>query len=113
MKAWKFILGPLIILVLSVTACSSAGNQSARPIQQTAVVRGDLTTNISGSGKIALVTDAKLSFGSAGKLEILNVKEGDKVTKGEVLAKLDTSALEVSLAQAKESQTGPGKFGAS
>ena len=100
MKAWKFVLGPLIILTLSMTACGTGGSSTADQVQQTAVVRGDLTTNVSGSGKIALVQDAKLSFGSAGKLEIMNIQEGDKVSKGQVLAKLETDALEVSLASA-------------
>jgi HlyD family secretion protein len=104
MKAWKFIWGPLIILVMSVTACSSAANQAVRPVQQITAIRGDLTTNISGSGKISIVTDARLSFGSGGKLLTLNVKEGDKVTNGQVLAKQDTSALELALAQAKVAQ---------
>ncbi len=104
MKAWKYILGPLIILVLSVTACNSGDNQAVRPVQQITVARGDLTTNISGSGKIAIITDAKLSFSSGGKLNTLNVKEGDKVTSGQTLAKLDTAALELAQAQAKVAQ---------
>ncbi len=104
MKAWKFIWGPLIILVMSVTACSSAANQAVRPVQQITAIRGDLITNISGNGKISIVTDAKLSFGSGGKLATLNVKEGDRVTNGQVLAKLDTSALELAQAQGKVAQ---------
>ena len=104
MKAWKFIWGPLIILVMSVTACSSAANRAVRPVQQITAIRGDLITNISGNGKISIVTDAKLSFGSGGKLATLNVKEGDRVTNGQVLAKLDTSALELAQAQGKVAQ---------
>ncbi len=105
MKAWKLILGPLIVLIMTVTGCNSASNQTGSQFQQTEVIRGDLTTNIRGSGKITLATDAKLSFGSSGKLVLLNLKEGDKVTSGQVLAKIDTSALEVALAQAKVAQS--------
>ena len=58
------------------------------------VASGELTTRVSGSGKVTVVTDAKLAFGVGGKLALLNVSEGDKVTKGEVLARLDTTDLE-------------------
>jgi HlyD family secretion protein len=65
------------------------------------VVRGDLKVIVSGSGNIAVSSEASLAFGSGGKVEKLLVKEGDKVSKGGVLAKLDTGALELALAQAK------------
>ena len=102
MRAWKIITIPLIILVLAVTtACSASGNQLVRQYQQVQVVNGDLVTKLSGSGKIAVVNDAKLTFGSGGKLTTMNVAEGDNVTKGNALAKLDTSALELARAQAE------------
>ena len=104
MKTWKYILGPLIILIMTVTGCGLATDHPGRPIQQTPVVRGDLTTRINGSGKIAVVTDAKLSFSGNGQLTTLTVKEGEAVTRGQVLAKLDSSGLELSLAQAKVTQ---------
>lgn len=101
MKVWKIISGPLIALGLLASACGSVN--TVQPVQYTevAVTRGDLTMKVSGSGKIAISTDANLAFGTGGKLETLNVKEGDRVTKGQTLAKLDTSGLELSLAQAK------------
>jgi RND family efflux transporter MFP subunit len=103
MKVWKIIGVPLMILVLilPVAACSTASNQPATQIKQVPVIRGDLITKVSGSGKIAVSTDAKLSFGSAGKLAVLNVQEGDRVTKGEVLAKLDTTSLELAVRTAE------------
>ena len=104
MKTWKYIFGPLIILIMTVTGCGLTANQLARPIQQTPVVRGDLTTKINCSGKIAVVTDAKLSFSGSGQLTTLAVKEGDTVTRGHVLAKLDSSSLELSLSKARVDQ---------
>jgi len=103
MKVWKIIAVPLIILalILSVTACSTASNQQYTQTQQVQVVRGDLITKVNGSGKIAVSTDDKLSFGSGGKLAVLNVQEGDRVTKGDVLASLDTTSLELAVKTAK------------
>jgi RND family efflux transporter MFP subunit len=56
---------------------------------------------VTGSGKVSIPNDAKLAFGSGGKLAKLPIKEGDRVTKGTLLAQLDTASLEVALAQGK------------
>jgi RND family efflux transporter MFP subunit len=103
MKVWKIIAVPLMILVLilPVAACSTGNNQPYMQTQQVQVVRGDLVTKVSGSGKIAVSTDAKLSFGSGGKLAVLNVQEGDRITKEEVLASLDTTSLELAVKAAQ------------
>jgi HlyD family secretion protein len=100
MKVWK-ISGILLIILLSVLTLSAcASNESARPIKQATALRGDLTTHFNTTGKVVSVNDARLSFGSGGKIAILNVKEGDQVTQGEVLAKLETDTLELALSQA-------------
>jgi multidrug efflux pump subunit AcrA (membrane-fusion protein) len=65
------------------------------------VVRGDLTVSISGSGNIGVSREASLAFGSGGKVDKIYVEEGDKVSKGDVLAKLDTAALELAVTQAE------------
>ena len=102
MKIRNYLTLMIVITILGcVTACTSRGNQLSIQVQQAQVIRGDLTTIVIGSGITAIVTDAKLSFGSGAKLTTLNVKEGDRVTQGEVLAKLDTTGFEVTLAQAK------------
>ena len=101
MKFWKIFLVPLTILVLFFAGCSTAGNQADPQTQTTPVGRGNISLNVNGSGKIAISNDANLGFGSGGKLVTLNVKEGDTVTKGMVLAKLDTASLELALSQAQ------------
>lgn len=52
-----------------------------------------------GSGTVTVVKYANLYFGSAGQITTLNVAQGDKVTQGQVLAKLDTTNLAASIAQ--------------
>ncbi len=103
MKVWKIIgvLLTIVVSILSVTACGTANNQPATQIRQVPVVRGDLITKVHSSGKTAVVNDAKLAFSRGGKLAKLNVQEGENVTKGIVLAKLDTDALELSLTEAQ------------
>ena len=90
----------LILVALAVTACGS--NQSNA--QQVQVTQGDIALKISGSSKVGVGTDAKPSFASGAKIAKLNVKEGDKVTKGQVLARLETDNLELALSQAQVAQ---------
>lgn len=49
---------------------------------------------VTASGRLSLVQDIKLTFGTSGQVTQVNVSELDKVTKGQVLAKLDTTSLE-------------------
>jgi len=61
---------------------------------------------VSASGTLEPATEADLSFQSAGTVNSVGVSVGQQVTKGEVLASIDTSALQgqVTLAQAVVTQ---------
>jgi len=100
MKGWRIVTILLLCLVLAATA-ACAGEQQEAEWQLTEVVRGDLTVSISGSGNIGVSREANLAFGSGGKVDKVYVSEGNTVSKGDLLAKLDTSALELALVQAK------------
>jgi len=100
MKSWRMVAILLLCLVLAGTA-ACGGEPEEAEWQLTEVVRGDLTVSVSGSGNIGVSDEASLVFGSGGKVDKLYVEEGDKVSKGDVLAKLDTGALELALAQAE------------
>lgn len=93
----------LSLVLLGVTAC--LGGKAETQTQLVKVVRGDLTVTVNSSGNIAVSRDAKPSFGTSGKIEKIYVKENDEVKKGQVLAKLDTSALELAVNQAQVSLT--------
>jgi len=93
------ILVITLLALLGTTACQ--GGEEAVSQQLVEVVRGNLEVIVSGSGNIAVSQDASLAFGTGGKVEKIYVEEGDKVNEGDMLAKLDTSALELALAQAQ------------
>ncbi len=79
-------------------------NLEARPInapQQASTAPASPTATIRGDGTVTVATYANLYFGSGGQITTINVKLGDHVTKGTVLAKLDVTSLEAALAQAK------------
>ncbi len=87
------------MLSVLITACSSGGQASTQ--QLVTVTRGDIEVSASGNGKVEAVREAKLDFGSGGKVEMMVVKEGDLVTEGQILAQLDLRPLELALIQAQ------------
>jgi HlyD family secretion protein len=101
MRGWKFLITGLILalVILVPTACNS--NTGGVQQQQVKVTQGNLLIKINGSGKIGVDTDAQPSFGSGGKINKLYIKEGDKVTKGMIVAQLETDNLELALSQAQ------------
>ncbi|MDI6814600.1 MAG: efflux RND transporter periplasmic adaptor subunit [Dehalococcoidales bacterium] len=103
MKSWQIIAVLLLCLVLAgATACNPFADKEPEVSRQLfKVVRGDLTVSVSGSGNIVVSNEVRLTFGVSGRIDKIYVEEGDNVTKGDVLAKLDTSALELALTQAQ------------
>jgi RND family efflux transporter MFP subunit len=68
---------------------------------QTATARtGNLILEASGSGSLVASTETDVAFEIDGKVAEVDVKLGDKVTKGQLLAKLDDSNLQDKLDQA-------------
>jgi len=106
MRRWRTITALLLCLILAgVTACNPFGSDEEETSQQLVeVMRGDLTVTVSGSGNIEVSNEANLAFGIGGRIDKIYVEENDKVSEGDVLAKLETDALEVALSQAKVGQ---------
>jgi HlyD family secretion protein len=99
-----FAVAAALLGLLGATACSSGG-QSGVTQQPYTVERGDVEIGANGTGKIETSQEARLTFGSGGKVAQILVEEGDKVTAGEVLARLDTSPLELALNQSRMTLT--------
>lgn len=62
---------------------------------------GDVTKVATATGTVQNKSSVNLSFGSAGRLTKLNVKVGDIVKKGQVLAEIDKSQLQNQLDSAR------------
>ncbi len=106
MKSLRIAAVLILGLVLTgFTACNPFDGEEEVISQPVEVARGDLTVTVSGSGNIVISNEAKLAFGTGGKIDKIYVDEGDKVSEGEVLAELGTDALELALTQAKTAQT--------
>ena len=106
MRRWRIIAAFLLCLILAgVTACNAFGDGEETTQQVAEVVKGDLTVSVSGSGNIETSLDARLSFGSGGRIDRIYVEKGDEVSQEQVLAELDTDALELAKTQAEVALT--------
>lgn len=65
------------------------------------VASGTFQQTVTGSGTLASAKQADLSFSVSGRITSVKVEAGDKVSKGDVLARLDTVSLDAALASAK------------
>jgi len=65
---------------------------------------GTFQQTVSGSGTIEPAQQADLDFAVSGRVTKVLVAAGDTVSKGDVLAKLDTVSLDAALASAKAQQ---------
>jgi RND family efflux transporter MFP subunit len=106
MKRTIFI--SMIITVLVLSACSAAntptpiptislGNDNTAPNNN----QSSDANSVSASAIIAPVTHAKVSAGSVGRITEVNVKVGDLVNAGDLLARLDTTILEAKVREAE------------
>lgn len=66
--------------------------------------RAPITRTVTGAGKVQPATTVKISSSLSGDLIELNVKEGDHVTKGQILGKLDRRRFEANVRQAQAAQ---------
>ena len=65
--------------------------------------KGELTATVSATGNIQAESEVKLSFQQPGTAAQVLLKVGDSVKKGDVIAKLDTTDLELALSQSQAS----------
>ena len=106
-KILKIILSVIILaLCFSILpACGSTAIATKSAAQQKAIVtKGNISKEITATGNLSMPNQAKLTFGASGTVDQINVKIGDSVTRGQVLASLDSvtiSSLKQSLLQAQ------------
>ncbi|MEG3027991.1 MAG: efflux RND transporter periplasmic adaptor subunit, partial [Aeromonas sp.] len=95
MKHRQFPLSPLCVVILG-TLLSGCGQdpvsdkaQAPRPVNVITLPEHSASQTLRFSGEIRSHQRAQLAFRVAGTVDTILVKEGDKVSKGEVLARLD------------------------
>jgi macrolide-specific efflux system membrane fusion protein len=81
------------------------GSDSTSGLRTSTVRRADVTQTVSANGTIASVSTAAANFGVAGTVATLKVGVGTKVTKGEILASLDTTTFQAAVDEAQAAVT--------
>ena len=92
----------LLVLALIVWTLRGTSSDPATSAQTTTVSTGDVTASVSANGNIAAGTTVNVDFqGNGGIVTAILVKPGDKVRKGQVLARVDQTSARQSLEQAR------------
>ncbi|MER6583194.1 efflux RND transporter periplasmic adaptor subunit [Nonomuraea sp. NPDC001023] len=92
------LLGGATLAYVQLGTDRAAGETAVRTVTAS---RGSVSASVSASGAVASSRTRSLSFGTSGTVERIYVKAGDKVDKGDILARLDDSAAQESLSAAK------------
>jgi multidrug efflux pump subunit AcrA (membrane-fusion protein) len=89
-------------IVTAVLVIGPASSPTSAATERTATVsKGVVQSTVSGSGNLEPARQLDLNFGTAGTVTKISVKEGDKVTSGQVLARLDDADARVGLDKAQ------------
>jgi multidrug efflux pump subunit AcrA (membrane-fusion protein) len=89
-----------VLLVFLIVHDVLAPGGSGSAVQLTAVTRGTVRSAVTGTGTVTPMTQQNVNFGTGGQISEIDVKAGDKVTRGQTLAKLGPTLLQQSLDQA-------------
>jgi multidrug efflux pump subunit AcrA (membrane-fusion protein) len=90
------------LVAIGVTSLGGGSSTSSAATKRTATVgKGVVQSTVSGNGTLEPAQKLELSFGASGEVTKIYVKAGEKVTKGEVLAEVDSSSARASVASAE------------
>ena len=103
-RAWLIGLGLVAVLLVGLIARDTVFAQPAAVAIRTATAdRGTVTSVVSGTGSLLPAGRQNVSFKQTGILTEVDVRVGDKVTAGQVLARIDSSSQQAALASAQAS----------
>jgi multidrug efflux pump subunit AcrA (membrane-fusion protein) len=95
------ISGLIVVLALLAVGCGQTAAETPSPAETSVVPSETFTPIVSATGEVLPAQESLLSFQAGGQVVELLVEEGDVVSEGDVLARLNTSTLEASLHQAE------------
>ncbi|MBI1800317.1 MAG: efflux RND transporter periplasmic adaptor subunit [Chloroflexi bacterium] len=101
----RLIIILVVLLVVggagyAVYSNNSRASAAVTPVQTATVTRGNLIATVNSAGPVAARAQLMLNFGAGGTVKQVYVQLGDRVKRGQVLAELDATDLQLSLATA-------------
>lgn len=97
----KVIIGVVLLVVLGGIGWFLYPKPKSNPTLFATAKKADIESTVSASGNLSGKNTANLKFKISGKLAYLNISSGDKVSKGQVIAGLDTQDFSITLQQAQ------------
>jgi membrane fusion protein, multidrug efflux system len=109
MKKNYYTLSALLALTFFVVSCGSEKKEAAKSVidesaiavKLTPVQQGEFSLPVTSSGLIATETESRLSFKVGGVITKIFVKEGQTVSKGQLIASLDLTEIDAQMGQAR------------
>jgi multidrug efflux pump subunit AcrA (membrane-fusion protein) len=99
---WGLAIVAVALVAIAVTSLGTGSSSSSAATKRTATVgKGVVQSTVSGNGTLEPAQKVKLSFGASGEVTAIDVKSGEKVKVGQVLAEVDSSSARASLASAE------------
>ncbi|MCH6170837.1 HlyD family efflux transporter periplasmic adaptor subunit [Pseudonocardia alaniniphila] len=100
---WLNLILIVLLILAIVLAFALIGNPSTPTVavRTAAVVRGAVTSSVTGSGNTESSVSTPVGFQAQGTVTAVTVKAGDTVTLGEVLATVDPTSAKGSLETAR------------
>ena len=97
-KSKKKVIVPIcIILVIAIVAGTVFGvvkSKSGEEVKLNTIATGDIYEKVSLTGDVTAGTSKEYKVGTVATVKNVNVKVGDQVKKGDVLATFDTTSLD-------------------
>jgi multidrug efflux pump subunit AcrA (membrane-fusion protein) len=99
---WGLATVAVALVAIAITSLGAGSSSSSAATRRTATVgKGVVQSTVSGNGTLEPAQKVELSFGASGEVTAIDVKSGEKVKKGQVLAEVDSSSARASLASAE------------
>jgi len=95
------ILGVVVVVAIIIVANVLKSGEKTYKVQADKVQKSDITSVATANGKIAPITDVKISAYVPAKIIRLPVEEGDLVKRGQLLVQLDDTEYRAATNQAK------------
>ncbi|HVB76012.1 MAG TPA: efflux RND transporter periplasmic adaptor subunit [Ktedonobacteraceae bacterium] len=103
-RTWLVVVSVLLLVILiGGGALIYMRRNSVTPVQYTTVPvsTGNLTQTVSASGPLQAKAEYDMNFSTSGQISEIDVKVGQQVKAGQVLAKLNAPGLEIAVQQAQ------------
>jgi len=88
-KTWIIIGVVVIVLLIIASVIKNSGKQTGELVQVEAPQKRDIVEAVVASGKVFPESEVKISSDVSGEIVQLYVQEGDSVSMGQLLAKID------------------------